>query len=58
MAHVDGIDRAVYRTTKHAVVGFTMSLAVEWETLGIRVSNMCPTFIRTELHAAVGKRGG
>lgn len=49
MAHVGGIDRAVYSATKHAVEGFTKSMAIEWGALGIRVNTICPTFIRTPL---------
>ena len=46
---VGGIDRAVYCATKHAVEGFTKSMAIEWGKLGIRVNTICPTFIRTPL---------
>ncbi|MFC5384832.1 SDR family NAD(P)-dependent oxidoreductase [Aquamicrobium segne] len=49
MAHVGGIDRAVYSATKHAVEGFTKSMAIEWGGYGIRVNTICPTFIRTPL---------
>lgn len=49
MAHVGGIDRAVYCATKHAVEGFTKSMAIEWGSRSIRVNTICPTFIRTEL---------
>ena len=49
MAHVGGIDRAVYCATKHAVEGFTKSMAIEWGPHGIRVNTVCPTFIRTPL---------
>jgi NAD(P)-dependent dehydrogenase (short-subunit alcohol dehydrogenase family) len=49
MAHVGGIDRAVYAATKHAVEGFTKSMAIEWGPHGIRVNTICPTFIRTPL---------
>lgn len=49
MAHVGGIDRAVYCASKHAVEGFTKSMAIEWGPLGIRVNTICPTFIRTPL---------
>ncbi len=49
MAHVGGIDRAVYCATKHAVEGFTKSMAIEWGRKGIRVNTICPTFIRTPL---------
>ena len=51
MAHVGGIDRAVYCATKHAVEGFTKSMAIEWGKAGIRVNTICPTFIRTPLTA-------
>jgi len=49
MAHVGGIDRAVYAATKHAVEGFTKSMAIEWGKAGIRVNTICPTFILTAL---------
>ena len=49
MAHVGGVDRAVYAATKHAVEGFTKSMAIEWGPRGIRVNTICPTFIVTPL---------
>ncbi len=49
MGHVGGIDRGVYCATKHAVEGFTKSMAIEWGAHGIRVNTICPTFIRTPL---------
>ena len=49
MAHVGGIDRAVYSATKHAVEGFTKSMAIEWGPHGIRINTICPTFIITPL---------
>lgn len=51
MAHVGGIDRAVYSATKHAVEGMTKSMAIEWGPKGIRVNTIAPTFIRTALTA-------
>lgn len=51
MAHVGGIDRAVYCGTKHAVEGFTKAMAIEWGPHNIRVNTICPTFIRTPLTA-------
>jgi NAD(P)-dependent dehydrogenase (short-subunit alcohol dehydrogenase family) len=51
MAHVGGIDRAVYSATKHAVEGMTKSMAIEWGPHGIRVNTIAPTFIRTALTA-------
>jgi NAD(P)-dependent dehydrogenase (short-subunit alcohol dehydrogenase family) len=52
MAHVGGIDRAVYAATKHAVEGMTKSMAIEWGLHGIRVNTIAPTFIRTALTEA------
>lgn len=49
MAHVGGVDRAVYCATKFGVEGFTKAMAIEWAPLGIRVNTICPTFIRTAL---------
>lgn len=49
MAVVGGIDRAVYCASKHAVEGFTKSMAIEMGPHGIRVNTVCPTFIRTAL---------
>ena len=52
MGHVGGIDRTVYSATKHAVEGFTKSMAIEWGPSGIRVNTICPTFILTPLTQA------
>lgn len=49
MGHVGGIDRAVYCATKHAVEGFTKSMAIEWGKFGIRINTICPTFVKTKL---------
>ena len=49
MAHVGGIDRAVYAATKHALEGMTKSMAIEWGAHQIRVNTIAPTFIRTPL---------
>ncbi|WP_298559992.1 SDR family oxidoreductase [uncultured Aliiroseovarius sp.] len=49
MAKVGGLDRAVYSATKHAVEGFTKSMAIEWGKKGIRINTICPTFIVTPL---------
>jgi NAD(P)-dependent dehydrogenase (short-subunit alcohol dehydrogenase family) len=49
MSQVGGVDRAVYAATKHAVEGFTKSMAIEWGRFGIRVNTICPTFVRTPL---------
>jgi NAD(P)-dependent dehydrogenase (short-subunit alcohol dehydrogenase family) len=52
MAHVGGIDRAVYSASKHAVEGMTKSMAIEWGPHGIRVNTIAPTFVRTALTEA------
>lgn len=49
MAVVGGIDRAVYCASKHAVEGFTKSMAIELGPHRVRVNTICPTFIRTPL---------
>lgn len=49
MAHVGGIDRAVYCATKHGVEGMTKAMAIEWGQHQIRINTICPTFIRTPL---------
>lgn len=49
MAVVGGIDRSVYAASKHAVEGFTKSMAIEFGPYSIRVNTICPTFIRTPL---------
>lgn len=49
MAVVGGQDRAVYAASKHAVEGFTKSMAIELGREGIRINTICPTFVRTPL---------
>lgn len=49
MGLVGGPERAVYCATKHAVEGFTKSMAIEWGPKGIRVNTLCPTFLKTPL---------
>ena len=49
MAHVGGVDRAVYSASKHAIEGMVKSMAIEWGTNGIRINSICPTFVRTPL---------
>jgi NAD(P)-dependent dehydrogenase (short-subunit alcohol dehydrogenase family) len=46
-----------YTTTKHAVVGLSKTLRVEAAPLGIRVSVLCPGFIRTQILKGGGKYG-
>ncbi|KUF10824.1 SDR family NAD(P)-dependent oxidoreductase [Pseudoponticoccus marisrubri] len=49
MAHVGGIDRAVYCASKHGLDGMIKAMSIEWGRAGIRINAICPTFIRTPL---------
>ena len=44
-----------YQATKGAIVNMTRALAVEWAMHGIRVNAVAPTYVRTELTAAILK---
>ena len=52
MAHVGGVDRAVYCATKWGLGGMTKAMAIEWGAHGIRINTVCPTFVRTPLTEA------
>jgi NAD(P)-dependent dehydrogenase (short-subunit alcohol dehydrogenase family) len=43
--------RVAYTASKHAVVGFTKSLALELKPFGIRANVVCPGPVATELRA-------
>jgi NAD(P)-dependent dehydrogenase (short-subunit alcohol dehydrogenase family) len=47
-----------YQATKGAVVNMTRALAVEWAQSGVRVNAVAPTWVRTDLTAAVLDRPG
>jgi NAD(P)-dependent dehydrogenase (short-subunit alcohol dehydrogenase family) len=50
MAGLAGMpDHAAYVATKHAVVGLTKSLAIEWARFGVRVNCLCPGLTDTEI---------
>ena len=49
MAHVGGIDRAVYCGSKFGIEGVTKASAIELAAHKIRVNTIAPTFIRTPL---------
>jgi short-subunit dehydrogenase len=46
-----------YATTKHAVVGLSVSLRAEAAQLGVRVSVLCPGLVRTAILDGGGKYG-
>jgi NAD(P)-dependent dehydrogenase (short-subunit alcohol dehydrogenase family) len=50
--------RAAYAATKHAVVGLTKVLAVEWASRGVRVVAIDPAYVRTALDDADQLAGG
>lgn len=49
LGHVGAQRRTVYSASKHAVEGFTRSLAWEVGQHAIRVNTLCPTFIETPM---------
>ena len=49
MGIVGGCNRTVYCASKHAMEGFSKSMALDLAKHGIRVNTVCPTFIETEL---------
>ena len=51
MGHVGAAKRSVYCASKHAMEGFTKSMAIELGERQIRVNTICPTFIETPLTA-------
>jgi len=52
-----GPGNIAYTTTKHAVVGLSKSLRAEAAQMGVRVSVICPGFIRTPILEDGGKYG-
>ena len=49
MGITGGRKRTVYCCSKHAMEGFSKSMAFDLACYGIRVNTVCPTFIETEL---------
>jgi NAD(P)-dependent dehydrogenase (short-subunit alcohol dehydrogenase family) len=51
-------DRAAYNASKHGLVGLTRTLAAEWGGRGVRVSAVCPAWVKTEMDVADQAGGG
>lgn len=50
-------ERAAYCASKHAVEGLTKAIAVDLKGSGIRINNVAPTFIETEMTRETLARG-
>lgn len=48
---------AVYTATKHAVVGLTEAVRLELRGTGVRLTAVCPTFVRTGMTSGLVLRG-
>jgi short-subunit dehydrogenase len=48
---------ATYCAAKFAVVGFSSALRQEWRGNGVKISTICPGFVRTELIAGMSAPG-
>jgi short-subunit dehydrogenase len=46
------VTNAPYSASKHAVVGLSNTLRLEGEALGVRVSVVCPGFVKTNIYEA------
>jgi len=49
--HVGSREELAHITSKHAVMGMTKALALEWARKGIQVNALCPGFVDTEMLA-------
>jgi NAD(P)-dependent dehydrogenase (short-subunit alcohol dehydrogenase family) len=50
-------DRAAYNASKHGLIGLTRTLAAEWGGRGVRVSAVCPGWVKTEMDVAAQATG-
>jgi NAD(P)-dependent dehydrogenase (short-subunit alcohol dehydrogenase family) len=49
--------RSAYNASKHGLIGLTRTLAAEWGGRGVRVTAICPAWIKTEMDVADQQRG-
>lgn len=58
VASVSGLNgdwgQAAYNATKHAIVGFVRSLALDYGNRGVRINAVAPAFTLTDMTAGVG----
>lgn len=57
MGTVASPNAATYCASKYAVVGFSAALRQEWRGNGVKVTAICPGFVRTELIAGMSAPG-
>ncbi len=57
MGTIASPNAATYCATKYAVVGLGHALRQEWRGTGVKVSTVCPGFVRTELIAGISAPG-
>lgn len=53
LGHVGSPNRTIYCASKHAIEGMSKALAWELGPAGLRVNTVCPTFIETDMTAAM-----
>jgi NAD(P)-dependent dehydrogenase (short-subunit alcohol dehydrogenase family) len=59
IAGIGGLaERAAYNSSKHGLIGLTMTLAAEWGGHGVRSNAVCPGWVKTEMDAADQVRAG
>jgi hypothetical protein len=52
------IKQVNYVASKHAVIGITKELALQWARKGVRVNSLCPGWFLTEMTAGMESDAG